>query len=457
MPPCGGRGEPPVGSPRHERQYRACESTVVSFAEDTEDKHMNDDEAQPMLYAGIDWATQENQVCVLDDSGSKVADRSFRNDGSGLGEMCAWLLSLGTAEASRVWVAIEVPHGPVVETLLERGFVVHSINPKQLDRFRDRFTVAGAKDDRDAQVLASSLHTDAHAFRKLRVDEPLVIELREWSRMADDLRDERNRLTNRIRQQIRRYYPQLLEVGTDPGADWFLDLWKLVPSPDKARRVQRRSIERLLRKHRIRRIDAAQVQQILRQEPVTVAPGTTEAAQVHIERLSARVRLVNGQLKEAHRELDRLTDALCEEDDSPGKRHEQHDVAILRSLPGIGRIVLAVLLAEASQPVAARDYQALRVLCGVAPVTRRSGKRRVVVMRQACHPRLRDAVYHWARIASQNDPTSRRAYADLRARGHSHGRALRSVADRLLRVACAMLRSGTLFDPNKQLSRGRAA
>ena len=53
-------------------------------------------------------------------------------------------------------MAIETPHGPVVEMLLERGFAVFAINPKQIDRFRDRFTIAGAKDDsRDARVLGN--------------------------------------------------------------------------------------------------------------------------------------------------------------------------------------------------------------------------------------------------------------------------------------------------------------
>ena len=84
----------------------------------------------------------------------------------------------------------------------------------------------------------------------------------------------------------------------------------------------------------------------------------------------------------------------------------------------------------------------------MAPITRRSGKKTVILMRYACHPRLRNAVYHWARVASQYDQKTKATYAALRAKGHSHGRALRSVADRILRMACAMLRNGTLFDPN---------
>ena len=93
--------------------------------------------------------------------------------------------------------------------LLERRFQVDAVNPKQLDRFRDPFTVAGAKDDRrDAYVLADALRTDRHCFRRLTVEDPVVIELREWSRMAEDLQQERNRLANRVREQLWRYYPQ---------------------------------------------------------------------------------------------------------------------------------------------------------------------------------------------------------------------------------------------------------
>ena len=132
-------------------------------------------------------------------------------------------------------------------------------------------------------------------------------------------------------------------------------------------------------------------------------------------------------------------------------------MTILRSLPGVGRIVLATLLAEAWEPLHQRDYHALRSLCGVAPVTKRSGKRCVVIMRQACQMRLRTAVYHWSRTAIQHDELSRRRYAELRKRGHSHGRALRTVADRMLAVACAMLRTRTAFDPSRAAARKAAA
>ncbi len=408
-------------------------------------------ETNALWFVGVDWATEEHQVCVVDRDGVIAGERAFAHSGSGLAELCHWLCQTTGAEPEEIWVAIEIPHGAVVETLLERGFVVHAINPKQLDRFRDRFTVAGAKDDRrDAYVLGDSLRTDAPCFRRLEVSEPMVIELREWSRMLADLRRDRVRMSNRLREQLRRYYPQALKLCDDIAAPWFMDLWELVPTPKKATRAREASIARVLKAHRIRRIDAQAVRRILREEPVSVAPGTVEAARAHIRSLIARLRLVNTQIKECETRIDALCNELAkaapEEEQSPGQIREQRDVEILRSLPGIGRIVLATLLAEASQPLRERDYHALRTLSGVAPVTRRSGKRCVVVMRQACHSRLRDAVYHWARVAMQHDPVSYARYRSLRGRGHSHGRALRTVADRLLAVACAMLRNGELFD-----------
>ena len=112
--------------------------------------------------------------------------------------MADWLLSVAAGEADAVGVVIEVPRGPVVESLIERGFGVHSINPKQLDRFRDRISPAGAKDDRrDAWVLAGALQSDAHCFRRLEPTDPAIVELREWSRLNEDLTQERVRLANR--------------------------------------------------------------------------------------------------------------------------------------------------------------------------------------------------------------------------------------------------------------------
>ena len=146
--------------------------------------------------------------------------------------------------------------------------------------------------------------------------------------MAEDLQQERNRLANRVREQLWRYYPQALELGDDLAADWFLDLWALAPTPAKAARLRESRVAGLLKAHRIRRIDAIEVLRILRQKPLVVAGGTVEAATAHITAVAARLKLVNQQIKQAHRQLDELSDKLAEsrEEDASGQKSEQRDV-----------------------------------------------------------------------------------------------------------------------------------
>src|SRR3954463_16113146 len=308
-------------------------------------------------FAGIDWGSAKHQACLLDGAGKVVGERAFAHGGAGLAALCDWLVS-GAGEPSRGAVALEVPHGPGGDALLDRGFAVHAINPKQLERLRDRVSLAGAKDDRrDARVAAGGLRTDPHLFRPVEAGDPAVIALREWARLAEELQHERVRLGNRIRQQLWRYYPQLLEVSDDVTAEWVLELWTLAPTPAKAARLREATLARLLQEHRIRRVDAEQVLGLLRQPAIMVAEGVTEAAVLHLRSLVARLRLANREFHQAERKLDELCTALKEDTIASGDA--PRDAAVLSSLPGVGPVILAPLLTEASGPISRRDYAAL--------------------------------------------------------------------------------------------------
>ena len=397
-------------------------------------------------FVGIDWAADAHEVCVIDRAGRVVDRRAVPHTATALQEFMDRLLERAGGDPSRVAIGIEVPRGAVVEWCIERGVAVYAINPKQVDRFRDRFTVAGAKDDRrDAQVIGDALRTDPHAFRHVRMDHPLGIQLREWSRVDEQLGIELKRGANQLRDLVYRIAPGLLRLCPAADEAWFWTLLRDAPTPADQRRLSVRRLERLLRVHHIRRLSPADVRAVLQHPPVYTAPGVVDAVAAHIHVLLPRLELTAAQRREAERQLARLLDQL---DAEPGDQREHSDVAIVRSMPGIGTRVAARMLAEGSQPLADRAYHVLRTWAGVAPVTKRSGQRRrpFVVMRYACNRRLREAVYHWARTGVQYDPGSKAYYAQLRARGHSHGRALRSVGDRFLRILVALLNRGQMFD-----------
>lgn len=419
------------------------------------------DESKFHFFVGIDWGRQEHEVAVINREKRKLGERTVPHSGRGLAKMCEWLVSLTDCPTGRVAVALERPDGAIVDTLLDKGFAVFSVNPKQLDRFRDRYSLAGAKDDRlDALVAANVLVTDMELLRRLETPGQQAVALRHWSRTLDELQKERRRIANRIDDQLWRYYPQMAELGCDATKQWWLELWHRIPTPSKARRIKEVTVGHILTKHKIRVHDAATILKALRQPALHVVDGATDAAVAALELLSARMTLLNAQHRRTKKELCAALELFeaCIETKSESEKKEQSDVAILLSLPGIGEIVLAALLSEAPEAFRKRDYHKLRCLCGSAPVTRRTGKRGKkyngpVLMRRACNPRLRNALHHWTRMAMQKDPWSKEFYRRLRSRGCGHNRALRGLGDRLLNVACAMLRDGTMYDPSKKLAR----
>ncbi len=205
------------------------------------------------FYVGIDWATAAHRVVVLDADRRSLHDRTVPHEGVALETFAHWLVELAAGQASAVAVALEVPRGAVVDVLLARGVHVFALNPKQLDRFRDRFTMAGAKDDRrDAQVLASALASDPPAFRRLEPEDPLILELRELSRLEDDLRQELSRLTNRLREQLHRYFPQVLQLVPAADEPWLWALLERAPTPSTAQHLPRATLRTLLSRHRCR-------------------------------------------------------------------------------------------------------------------------------------------------------------------------------------------------------------
>jgi len=216
--------------------------------------------------------------------------------------------------------------------------------------------------------------------------------------------------------------------------------------PAHAALLSEEQVQRVLKAHRIRRVKATEVLACLQAPALPVAPGVLEAAQAHCGFLLPCLRVLAEQLRVCAQHVHALLNTLAEE---PGEAGGPSDVAIVQSLPGVGRKITAWLFAEASQPLAERDYQVLRTHGGVAPVTRQSGKRRQVVMRRGCHPRLRQALYHMARVAMQRDAHFSSVYAAWRAKGQRHGQALRHIGDRLLRILVAMLRHRMCYDASR--------
>lgn len=323
------------------------------------------------------------------------------------------MMKVSESEAFDIAVAIEVNHGPVVETLLEQGFGVYSVNPRQLDRFRDRLCVSGAKDDRrDAQVLASALRTDRSSFRLIKPQDPDVIVLRELNKTRQELVAERVRCINRFRELLWRYYPQFTEILDKEIRAWHFELWELIPCPGAVKRKRVQTVQGILERNRVKRITAEEALSTLRAEKINVSEATTQSCVRHIKMIIGRMKVIDSQIKETEDSVKQIVESMNSKLKAEGEGPT--DIEILSSIPGVGPVVLTAMVASAWGLVRDRDVKALRCLGGTAPVTRQSGRTKQVIMRRAVCETLANAFHVLGGVAAIYDPVSKAKYESLR-------------------------------------------
>ena len=238
----------PWGVARQERQYRGDEVAVGRLGE--REVEVSDEFA---VFVAIDSASESYEARAVDAELRVLLRTTAEHTGEALTALVDRFLQLVDGKTEKLAIAIESPRGAVVETLIERGIAAFSINPKQLDRFRDRHSVAGAKDDwLDSFVLADSLRTDRPKFRRVRLGTAELVEFRELGRVRDELVAERLALGSRLRELLHRYFPQVLELGSIYESRWIWSLLEQAPTPEAARQLSVGKLRTLLRNHRVR-------------------------------------------------------------------------------------------------------------------------------------------------------------------------------------------------------------
>lgn len=396
-----------------------------------------------ILYVGVDWGSENHAVCVMHEDGRIAAERMVRNDG----QFITTLMRLLGGDLPGAHVAIESRELPIVDMLLSGGASVFTVNPKQAERFRDRLSAGGAKDDRrDARVLAGALRTDREAFRCVETESTEQARLRLCGRAVFDAEERFRLVANQLRAVLARYFPAVLALSSGADERWLWRLLAQAPTPGMAAELAVETLETLLRSCGVRRFDAARLQDVLRAPHLRVGEGVERACAEEAQRLVALLEILYVQRSHATKLRDEALERLAEQQRASAS---VSDVDLVLTMPGSGKMVVATLFGEAEGPLRDRNLGALRGMSGVAPVTKRSGKSTHVSMRRARHAPLANALFHAARVAAMNDPRFKALFTAIRGRGKSYGRALRGVADRYLDVLFALLRTGRPYDASR--------
>jgi transposase len=391
------------------------------------------------LFVGDDWAEDHHDVEVMDEAGKVLVKRRLPEGAAGIAQLhglVGGFLGEDAADAE-VLIGIETDRGPWVAALAAAGYSVFPVNPLQAARFRQRHGVSGAKSDAgDAHALADMVRTDSHQLRPAAGDSPEAGGIKVLARTHKTMIWERTREVQRLRHQLREYFPAALEAFGDLDAPEALELLGKAPEPARAARLTRAQVSAALKRAGRRDITgrATAILAALRSEQLAQPPALTIAYAATVRSLLAVITVLNEQVKVLQGQV--------------AEHFGRHpDAEIILSQPGLGMILGARVLAEfGDDPRRYADGKSRRNYAATSPITRASGKKKVVAARFVHNDRLVDALNAQAFAALTASPGARAFYDQQRTNGHGHNDALRRLANRLVGILHGCLKTRTLYD-----------
>ena len=393
--------------------------------------------------AGIDLASEEHCLVVVDVDGIRLEQRRISHSEDGLQLLVCRLLELEVAR-----VALERPNGLVVDRLLEAGIAVVPVHPNQLAAARDRYRSGGGKSDGfDAYVLAELARTDMHRLRVLEPDGDETRTLRALTRARDDLVATRVALANQLRAQLELFWPGAARIFADIDSPIALAFLERYPSPEDARLLGAKRLAAFLARNGYcgRRSSDGLLQRLRTAPAARTGELEAEARRQIVLGLVAALRPIVEQIKLLTSQIRGAIDA-------------HPDGQIFRSLFRDPRSVVtaAELVAEIGDRRERYDTRArLEARAGHCPVAIESGKKKVASFRWACNKTLRDAVSVLADSSRKHNPWAQKIYADAIARGCNHPHAIRILGRAWLRVIWRLWHDRTPYDPNRHGSLNR--
>ena len=387
---------------------------------------------------GDDWAEEHHDVELMDPAGRRLAQARLPEGVTGMARLHAMIAAqLGEAvEDAVVKVGIETDRGPWAQALIAAGYEVFAVNPLQAARYRERHSVSGAKSDKaDAHTLADMVRTDSHQLRPVAGDTPRAEAIKVVARAHKTLIWERTRHTQRLRHALREYFPAALEAFEDLAATDTLELLSKAPDPASAARLSISQISAALRRARRRKIEekAAVIQTALRAEHLRQPEVVVTAYAASVQSTVAVLTVLVEQVKTLQGQVE-----------SHFGRHPAAEIIL--SQPGLGPILGGVLGEFGDAEDRYVSAKSRKNYAGTSPITRASGKKKVVLARFVHNDRLIDALDAQAFAALSASPGARAYYDRIRARNIGHRAALRQLANRLVGILHGCLKTGTVYD-----------
>jgi transposase len=393
-----------------------------------------------MFYLGIDWADEYHNVYVTDDTAQTLDSFQIKHNYDGLQLLKSKMEKL-TSDKTQVLFAMEKPHGLLAGFILQKGYTLYPINPKAVDRYRDRYRSSGAKDDYfDAMVLANILRTDRTRFQPLLPDSSLVREIRTLVQDQDTFVRQLTRLTHQLEDSLKQYYPVAVDLFCALDQPITLDFLEAFPTPESAQKLTLEQFRAFLKSRHYRHLKrAAQLHNKLTNPQMPVEDWVIRAK---AQQMISLVKQISPLLKSIA-EYDRLVSELFQQ-------HPDHE--IYESLPEAGgRLAPRLLVVMGDRRERYPDFRSLQSTVGTAPITKSSGKYKHVQMRYGCIKSYRNTLYQFSFCSKNQSQWAKGYYDQQRVKGKTHSVVLRGLGNKWLKIIHRMWQTRAKYSEDYHL------
>jgi transposase len=386
-------------------------------------------------FIGIDWADEEHAVCVLD--GPRLRREVLSHTPEAI---AAWAAGLARDfNQQPVAVMVEQSRGALLHALMQYPqLVLYPINPKQAARYREALVHSGKKDDpTDAECLARFVREHHRQLRAWKPEDPVTRQLAQLVELRRKAVESRKQTTQQCIARLKQYFPLALELGDS----LYLAVVERWPTQQALARANPATLRKFFAQHGRR--NEEQVNELIARIRAAT-PLTTDRAIIEPNALAVKFLV---------KELRVLEAAVAEFDAAIAECFAAHpDAELFRSPPGAGAALAPRLLVafgtDRQRFTSADEVQAFS---GIAPVTKRSGKSCQVTKRYFCNKFLRQTFHEFADHARKWSTWSKAFYEHLRAQGHRHHAAVRSLAFKWIRILFRCWKNRQLYDEARYL------
>ena len=403
---------------------------------------MKNNNTQFAAFVGLDWADQKHDISIVPAGGNEPEHQVIAHTPENLNE---WFMKLHQQYPDgQIAICLEQSRGALIFHLLGYDFLtLFPVNPKSLARFREAFTPSGAKSDfSDADYLREMVAVHHHRLRPWKPDDE---QSRTISFLAEGRRkavEERTRLVNKLRSTLKMYFPQAINlVGDVLHSTLALDLLRKWPQLCCIQGAHSKTVQKFYANHNSRSTERINERLKLIQTalPLTVDQAVIKSSLIIVKMLIGQITQLNSSIKEFDAELKTL--------------YDQHpDKDIFDSFPGAGDVLGPRLIAAwGSDRTRYESADSVQKYSGIAPITKASGKSKIVVRRIACPKFLLQTFHEFANCSRRSSIWAQAYYEMQREHGKSHHTAVRSLAFKWIRIMYRCWQDRTKYNEVKYL------